>query len=79
LRDDTSTRTSGNTCDVDRPLLHEEILEYAMQHDLPVFVSIDRSLDNDNATVSISIVAPDIRCIDMSAEWQGRPAKVSLI
>ena len=42
-------------------------------------MSFDRSLDNDNVKVSISIVAPDIRCIDMSAEWQGRPAKFSLI
>jgi hypothetical protein len=40
----------------------EEIILNAMQHDLPLFVSIDGNLNNrnGNATVSISIVAPDI-------------------
>ena len=59
-----------------------EIFDYATQHDLPVFVSIDGSLDeNGIATVSVSIVAPDIEDTDPkdSLAWQDRLAKVLLI
>jgi hypothetical protein len=42
-------------------------------------VSIDGSLEDDSAIVSVSIVAPDIRILDNNMEWQSRPAKVLLI
>jgi hypothetical protein len=58
---------------------NEEILNYATQHELPIFVSIDGSLKNESATVSVSIVAPDIQLTDTMNEWQNRPAKVLLI
>jgi hypothetical protein len=46
-----------------------EIIEHALQHDLPVFISIDGSLDDNGiATVSISVVAPDIRESDSALE-----------
>jgi len=63
-------------------LKDHKIFEYAMQHDLPVFVSIDGSIDDSTvATTSISIVAPDIRDTDEkdSIAWQNRLAKVLLI
>jgi hypothetical protein len=58
---------------------NEEILNYATQHELPIFVSIYGSLKNEIATVSVSIVAPDIQFTDIMNEWQNRPAKVLLI
>jgi hypothetical protein len=63
-------------------LKDHEIFEYATQHDLPIFVSIDGSIDDSNvATTSISIVAPDIRDTDEkdSMAWQNRLANVLLI
>ncbi len=62
-----------------RPLLNSEILDYATQHDLPIFDSMDGSLNNKKAPVSISIIAPDIRDNDMNNEWQNRIAKPLLI
>ena len=62
--------------------MDHEIIEDALQHDLPIFVSIDGSIDDSNlATTSISIVAPDIRDTDEkdSMAWQSRLAKVLLI
>jgi hypothetical protein len=62
--------------------LDHEILEHALQHDLPIFVSIDGSLnENGVATTSISIVAPDIDDQDDvgSLNWQHRIVKVLLI
>jgi hypothetical protein len=53
-----------------------------MQHDLPIFVSIDGSLDDLGiTTVSISIVARDIKMSDDKdgTEWQNRPQKTLLI
>jgi len=58
---------------------NEETLNYATQHELPIFVSIDGSLNNEIATVSVSIVAPDIQLTDIMKEWQNRPAKVLLL
>jgi hypothetical protein len=65
----------------DCPLMSDEmLLEYATQHDLPIFISIDGSKSDDGvATVSISIVAPDIKETDLNTEWQDRRAKVLLI
>jgi hypothetical protein len=40
-------------------LSNNEVLEFAMQNDLPIFVSIDGSVKKDIATVSISIVMLD--------------------
>jgi hypothetical protein len=55
-------------------------MEHALQHDLPVFISIDGSLDDDGiATVSISVVASDIKESDSALEWKDRIAKVLLI
>jgi hypothetical protein len=59
-----------------------EVLEYATQHDLPVFISIDGSYREDGiASTSICIVAPDIRDTDTldGNEWQNRRAKPLLI
>ena len=61
------------------PLSDAEIIELSTQHDLPVFVSIDGSLtDNGIATVSVNIIAPDIRPFDTDDEWQHRVAKILL-
>jgi hypothetical protein len=49
-----------------------------MQHDLPIFASIDGSLENGIATTSLSVVAPHIFDSDEAQEWQHRPAKVLL-
>ncbi len=58
----------------------EDILDQSTLHDLPIFVSIDGSKnDDETATVSISIVAPDIREADVAQEWEDRIAKVMLI
>ncbi len=65
--------------DIHRPLYNAEILEIATRGDLPIFVSIDGSLSNGSATVSCSIVAPDIKHNDIDMEWQHRPAKALLI
>ena len=54
----------------------------ALQHDLPIFVSIDGSLDKHGiATTSICILAPDIWDEDEidGMNWQNRLAKVLLI
>jgi hypothetical protein len=59
-----------------------EILDTALQHDLPICVSIDGSFDDDGvACTSIGVLAPDIRDTDMinSNAWQNRLAKVLLI
>jgi hypothetical protein len=58
------------------------IIDQALQHDLPVVVSVDGSLDKDGiATTSISILAPDIRDDDEigSTQWQSCLAKILLI
>jgi len=61
-------------------LSDQEILDQAVLHDLPVFISIDGSLTDDGvATVSISIVAPDIRENDIAPEWKDRIAKPLLV
>jgi hypothetical protein len=65
--------------------LDHKILEHALQHDLPIFVSIDGSLDENGVATtsisSISIVAPDIDDQDDvgSLNWQHRIVKVLLI
>eukprot|EP00590_Aulacoseira_subarctica_P005294 CAMPEP_0172416722 /NCGR_PEP_ID=MMETSP1064-20121228/3216_1 /TAXON_ID=202472 /ORGANISM="Aulacoseira subarctica , Strain CCAP 1002/5" /LENGTH=1681 /DNA_ID=CAMNT_0013154579 /DNA_START=343 /DNA_END=5384 /DNA_ORIENTATION=- len=61
-------------------LSEQEILDQALLHDLPIFVSIDGSLDDHGvATVSTSIVAPDIRETDVALEWKDRIAKPLLV
>ena len=56
-----NTEAIDTDLDDNYPLSDIEILEYATQHDLLVFVSIDGSLTDDGiATVSVSILAPDI-------------------
>jgi hypothetical protein len=61
-------------------LCDQEIIDEALQHDLPIFISIDGGLDNNGvATVSISIIAPDIREHDLALEWKDRIAKVLLV
>ena len=78
LNDNDPDDTSIN----DTFLLDHEILEHAMQHDLPIFTSIDGSLDrNGIATVTMCIIAPDIKDTDEtgSSNWQSRFAKILLI
>jgi len=74
---------SDNDSAVSHTWLHDsEILEYATQHDLPVYISIDGSYgDNGIAFTSICIVALDIRDTDTldGNEWQNRRAKLLLI
>ena len=61
------------------PLSDNEIISFATRHELPIFVSIDGSLLNDGAaSVSVNIIAPDIRTFDQDAEWQNRVAKILL-
>jgi hypothetical protein len=61
-------------------LSDQEILDQALEHDLPVFVSIDGSLDDQGvATVRITIVAPDIRECDIALIWKDRIAKPLLV
>ena len=62
-----------------RFIRNDEILDFATQHNLPIFVSIDGSLQDEIATVSVSIIAPHILNMDTAHEWQYRPAKVLLI
>ena len=65
---------------MDKPLLNSEIFFYAAtQHNLPIFISIDGGLDQGIATVSITILAPDIHPQDNDLEWQDRPARALLV
>ena len=65
--------------DPDTPISNEDVIFHATQHDLPMFVSMDGSLERGVATISISVVAPDISDSDEAQEWQDRPAKILLI
>jgi hypothetical protein len=65
--------------DTNRLISDDEIITYATRHDLPICVSIDGSLKEGCAIVSMCIVAPDIRHMDNSSEWQSRPAIALLI
>jgi hypothetical protein len=67
--DDADINLENNMSYNYRRLLNNKILEFVTQHDLPVFVSIDGSLVENEATVSISIIAPDIR--DLNTEETG--------
>jgi hypothetical protein len=61
-------------------LSEQEIMDQALLHDLPIFISIDGSLDDHGvATVSTSIVAPDIQEMDVALEWKDRIAKPLLV
>jgi hypothetical protein len=62
-----------------RLIRNDEIIDFATQHDLPIFISIDGSVQDEVATVSVSIIAPHILTTDIAHEWQNRPAKVLLI
>lgn len=60
-------------------LSDNEIISLATRHDLPIFVSIDGSLLSDGtASVSVNLIAPDIRHTDQNMEWQHRLAKILL-
>jgi hypothetical protein len=76
-----NTRTTNNDerQDTNRLISDNEIIKYATRHDLPICVSIDGSLNEGCALVSMCIVAPDIRPMDNNQEWQSRPAKTLLI
>jgi len=79
LTKETDNLSAGSTNER-HPMTDTMILEYATQHDLPIFISIDGSVSNDGTpTVSLSILAPDIRQYDTSQEWENRLAKVLLI
>jgi hypothetical protein len=67
--------SEDNVEHADRPLFDEEILDLATQYDLSIIVSIDGSLDNGNAMVSVCIVVPDTRQDDNDVEWQHRTCK----
>jgi hypothetical protein len=61
---------------------NHEILDLAVQHDLPIFISIDGSLDDEGiATTSVSIISPDMKDTDdiNSKAWQDRQAIILLI
>ena len=46
----------------DNYMMGPEIINFATQHDLPIFVSIDGSLDNKGiTTTTVSVVAQDIK------------------
>lgn len=76
---DSNDENEINAEFMDTCIRNDEIIDFAMQRDLLIFVSIDGSLSNDSATCSIIIVAPDIESKDNNAEWQHRPAKILLI
>ncbi len=62
--------------------MDHEFIEQATQHDLPIFISIDGSLDdNEKATVTKSIIAPDIGDAEElgCSNWHYKRAKVLLI
>jgi len=63
----------------DRPINNEKILELITKQDLLVFLSINGSVKNNSATVSISIIIPDTRNNDVVMEWWYRSAWVLLI
>jgi hypothetical protein len=67
--------------EADDHLKDHKILEYATQHNHPVFVGIDDSLDNNGiAITTISIIALDIQDEDyQETEWHHRLGKVLLI
>ncbi len=65
----------------DTYLMDQEIIQYATRQDLPMFLSIDGSVDKDGiATITVSIVALDIRVSDYpnTEQWQNRKAKILL-
>jgi hypothetical protein len=61
--------------DEDRLVLDHKILQHVAQLEIPIFLSIDASLDKGEAVSSISIVVPDTRENDTGLEWHDRPAK----
>jgi len=66
----------------DGHLSDSEILEYAMQHNMPIFLSVDDSFDKQGvANTTASIVAPDIRYTDnpQSHDWQNKMAEILII
>ena len=82
LKTKNEDNISPNASDANTRLFDYEIIGLATQHDLPIFVSIDGSLDeNDIATVSISMIDHDIHEVDnaKSENWQNRMARALLI
>jgi hypothetical protein len=59
----------------DRLVLDHKILQHVAQLEIPIFLSIDASLDKAEAVSSISIVVPDTRENDTGLEWHDRLAK----
>lgn len=72
-----STELSNDAMDTSRLILNDEIIEIA--HDLPFFVSIDRSLKDGFAKVSVSIIILDVLDLDIDMEWQMRLSKVFIM
>jgi len=61
LEVDAYEANSQGSFDDDKCMMDHEIIDYATQLDLPIFVSIDGSLDDKGiATTNVSIVAPDL-------------------
>jgi len=82
LKHDNNDDNGGYTDEQNIYMTDRETIEYATQHDLPIFISIDGSLDEQSgASTTITIVAPDIRDYDNrdGTKWQDREAKILLI
>jgi len=52
--------------DSDRLIHNEEILDFVLQCDLPIFLSIDTSLQNRAAVSSVSLITTGQVCINMA-------------
>jgi hypothetical protein len=82
LKHDDNDDNGGYTDEQNIYMTDRETIEYATQHDLPIFISIDGSLDEQSgASTTITIVAPDVRDYDNrdGTKWQDREAKILLI
>jgi hypothetical protein len=79
---ESAPSNTANSTPVTEYLEDHQIFDYAMAHDLPIFVAIDGSLDETEvAAVSIAIIASDNKDSDPigSLNWLSRLAKVLLI
>jgi len=82
LKHDDNDDNGGHSDEENLYMTDHKIIEYATQHDLAIFISIDGSLNEQNgASTTITILAPDIRDYDDrdDTEWQDREAKILLI
>jgi len=76
---DNMDENFSDFANTDRPINNEKILELITKQDLLVFLSINGSVKNNSATVSIRIIIPDTKNNDMDMEWWYRSARVLLI